>query len=84
MKKLVCLLIMCVSLSGCGNEKANTDKEVLINDSKEVNETSETEEITENNNIEGEETEEMLEESFAFSELKNQDFSFLSGAVWSL
>ncbi len=45
MKKILYLLIMCILLSACSNENANTDTDVLRNDSGEVNKTSETEEI---------------------------------------
>lgn len=68
-------------LSACSNENANTDTDVLINDSGEVNKTSETEEIAESIN---EDSEEALEEDFSFAEFKNLNFTFLSGAGgWS-
>lgn len=80
MKKFLYLLIICILLSGCSNENVNADTDVLTNDSGEVNKTSETEEIAETNNEDSEEVGEALKEDFCFAELKNQNFSFLSGA----
>lgn len=59
MKKLLCLLLImvCILLTGCGNEKVNTDMEVLINETGEDNNASGIGEIVENNSEEAAEPE---------------------------
>ena len=100
MRKLLCsfLTILCISLVGCGGKKVDNDTEILINEADSVKDISEKEEIADSLSEESVEQEESvseiqensekekqdLEKEFSFVELKNLNFSFLSGAGgWS-
>ena len=82
--------MLCISLTGCGNRHVDDDTEILINEAGAAGDISEEGESTENvitelseqENI-GEEKQEVEKGNF-FAELKNMNFSFLSGAGgWS-
>ena len=84
MKKLmfVFLTVICLSLNGCSHEETAPDS-ILINEAEQNVDISEKEEIKEDKSEETTGNKE-IEEGFSFAELKNLNFSFLSGAGgWS-
>lgn len=101
MKRLLCLLLtmICISFTGCGGEKVNNDKEILVNEAGSMAYASKTEEtagniseetaepegiVMETRQEKAEEGRQDLEKGFSFAELKKLNFTFLSGAGgWS-
>jgi len=79
MKELLCLFLtlVCISLTGCGSEKVDNNTEILVNETGLAENVSEIEETEKEESI-------SEEEVFSFTEFKNLNFSFLSGAGgWS-
>lgn len=85
MKKIICMffILFCVLLSGCANEKKDTVVEIPKEENVE-NVLQEKEEMSAGENEGSKEESMVTEEEFSFSDLKNINFTFLSGAGgWS-